>query len=155
MRVTTYNLLLNDDRINSLIKENSKNYPGEKSLDSQHKIVELMNTMFDMSKLAEEHMFLLCFDNSLNLKGVMELSHGGLTQTICDPRSIFSRALLIGASGIVLVHNHPSGNTEFSQEDINMKNRIKEGGDILAIKLLDHIIICNNEYRSMADGGLI
>ncbi|HEY6902252.1 MAG TPA: DNA repair protein RadC [Puia sp.] len=83
------------------------------------------------------------------------ISHGGLTSTIADPRIIFRKTLEIEAVSIILCHNHPSGNPQPSSADITLTAKLHAGAKILDIKLLDHIIIGNNDYFSFADNGLL
>jgi DNA repair protein RadC len=86
--------------------------------------------------------------------GVQKLSIGGLTSAVADVRLLFGTALKILATGIVILHNHPSGNTRPSLQDRNITKQISEAGSLLDIKLLDHIIITpNDKYISMADNG--
>ena len=83
------------------------------------------------------------------------VSEGGVTGTFVDTKIIFKLALEELATGIILVHNHPSGNLSPSQSDINMTKKIKEAGRVMEVQLLDHLIIAGNKYYSFADEGLI
>ena len=87
--------------------------------------------------------------------GIYEVSTGGMTGTVADPKLIFVAALKAGACNIMLVHNHPSGNLKPSKQDEQLTYKIKEGGKLLDIVLLDHLIISNEGYFSMQDEGLI
>jgi len=78
-----------------------------------------------------------------------------MSGSIVDPKTIFSRALTLGASGIILSHNHPSGNLKPSQSDIKLTKKINDGCKILELVCLDHIIIANGGYYSFADKNLI
>lgn len=83
------------------------------------------------------------------------ISNGGLTSTIVDIKVIFKHALQHLASFIMVGHNHPSGNKTPSQSDKNITQKIKQAATVLDIRLLDHIIVANNDYFSFADAGLI
>jgi DNA repair protein RadC len=83
------------------------------------------------------------------------ISNGGLTSTVVDLKLIFKHALQHLASSIVVGHNHPSGTKTPSHSDKNITQRIKQAAAILDIRLLDHIIVANNDYFSFADEGLI
>ena len=83
------------------------------------------------------------------------VSQGGLTGTVADPRIIFRKALEHGATGVILCHNHPSGNTNPSQADKLITQKIKQAGEQLDIRVLDHLIIAESGYYSFADEGLI
>jgi DNA repair protein RadC len=71
------------------------------------------------------------------------------------PREVFSDAIVDRAASIILVHNHPSGDTEPSQEDIAITKRLVEAGELLGIKVHDHIIVSKNGYTSMKERGVI
>jgi len=105
-------------------------------------------------QLLEE--FKVIFINRGNrVLGLLNLSIGGLTETVADLRLIFGTALKSGATAIVLAHNHPSGNLAPSRADQEITKQIKSAGEILRIKVLDHLIISGDEYFSFTDNGLI
>lgn len=83
------------------------------------------------------------------------IGKGGVSGTVADIKLIFNRALEQLASGIILCHNHPSGNLTPSQADIQLTKKVKEAGKILDIAILDHLIIGDNEYFSFADDGMM
>jgi len=83
------------------------------------------------------------------------ISTGGITNTFADPRVIFKEALEVGATHIILCHNHPSGSLKPSTSDINITKKIKEAGRLLDIIILDHIIVSEAGYCSMAEEGFI
>ena len=87
--------------------------------------------------------------------GLFEVSTGGVSGTVADPKIIFTAALKGGASGIIVAHNHPSGNLKASQSDIDLTRKLKEAGKLLEIQLLDHVIVTTEGYFSFADEGLI
>lgn len=142
MKITTYRMELNSEQHNVLVKENSCNYPIE-SLDSPQKTVNMLNDVFRLNKQAEEYVYMIALNVKGRSLGVFEISHGTVNQSICNPRDIFIKALLCGAVGIILAHNHPSGDTTPSKEDIEIYKRIKEAGEIIGIELLDNIVIGN------------
>ncbi len=84
-----------------------------------------------------------------------QISQGGVTGTVADPKIIFKIALEELASGVILAHNHPSGNLTASQADIDLTKKLKESGKLLEIQVLDHVIIAGNKYMSFADEGLM
>ena len=83
------------------------------------------------------------------------ISKGGITGTVADTRIILKNALIHGAVGILLFHNHPSGNLQPSHADIQLTVKIKKAADYMDIKLLDHLIITSNGYASLLDEGVI
>jgi DNA repair protein RadC len=84
-----------------------------------------------------------------------QISQGGVAGTVADPKIIFKIALEELASGVILAHNHPSGNLTASQSDIDLTRKLKESGKLLEIQILDHIIVAGKKYMSFADEGLI
>ena len=88
------------------------------------------------------------------IKDVM-ISEGTLDASIVHPRDVFREALLEPAAGVILIHNHPSGNPSPSEEDLRITRQLVEAGRLLGIKVYDHIILAGETYRSLADEGLI
>jgi DNA repair protein RadC len=83
------------------------------------------------------------------------VSEGTLDASVVHPRDVFREALLEPAAGIILIHNHPSGNPSPSDEDLRITKQLVEAGRLLGIKVYDHIILAGEGYRSLADEGLI
>jgi DNA repair protein RadC len=83
------------------------------------------------------------------------VSEGTLDASIVHPRDVFKEALLEPAAGIILIHNHPSGNPSPSDEDLRITKQLVEAGRLLGIKVYDHIILAGESYRSLADEGLM
>jgi len=84
-----------------------------------------------------------------------QISQGGVAGTVADPKIIFKIALEELASGIILAHNHPSGNLTASQADIDLTKKLKEAGKLLEIQVLDHLILAGQKYFSFADEGML
>lgn len=101
-----------------------------------------------------EHFCIAMLDRKGNLLGLNTVSVGGLSSSIVHPREVFKPAIVIGAASIILCHNHPSGDTAPSKEDIDVTKKLVEGGKILGIEILDHVII-GDSYYSMSEHGLI
>jgi DNA repair protein RadC len=117
---------------------------------------EVLRRSWDIDKLEFVEQFKVLLTNRANkVLGIFEVSTGGITGTVADPKLIFVAALKCGASGLVLSHNYPSGNLQPSQADIELTKRIKEGGKLLDIQLLDHLIITSEGYCSFSDEGII
>ena len=87
--------------------------------------------------------------------GIVHISSGGLSGTVADPKVIFTAALKACASGIILCHNHPSGELDPSSEDLSLTKRLVEAGKMLDLKILDHLIISTNGYYSFGDDGIL
>lgn len=101
-------------------------------------------------QLQEEFKVLLLNRNNQVL-GIYSLSKGGVSGTVVDSKLLFSVALKANASGIILSHNHPSGNIKPSEADKAITNKIKEASKLLDIELLDHLVITKDSYYSFAD----
>ena len=88
---------------------------------------------------------------ALNTRGwtINEISVGALDSSMAHPREAFSEAIKSNASSVIFVHNHPSGNTEPSEEDVKLTKRLMKAGELLGIKVLDHIIITTKDFRSI------
>jgi DNA repair protein RadC len=102
-----------------------------------------------------EEFYILLLNRANQVLGWSKIGIGGLTGTVCDPRMIFSIALKCVASSIILAHNHPSGNTQPSASDIQLTKNVLEGGKLLEISVLDHLILTLEGSYSFADEGLI
>lgn len=117
---------------------------------------EVLKRVWNDSIIELCEQFKVIFTNRANkVLGVFEVSTGGIAGTVADPKLIFVAALKAGATGLILSHNHPSGNLTPSHADIELTKKIKEGGRLLEIQVLDHIIITSENYYSFADEGLL
>lgn len=108
-----------------------------------------------LAELAHEEFWALFLSNSNRVLAMQQISIGGLTGTVADVRLIFKKALLLGATSIIVSHNHPSGNINPSAADKLLTKKLVEAGLIMNIKLIDHLIITDSQYFSFADEGLI
>lgn len=104
---------------------------------------------------SEEYMYMLCLNNKNRVTGVFEVSHGNVNSSIVCPREVFQKALLANAVGIILMHNHPSGDPSPSNEDITVTKRLIDAGNILGLKVLDHLIIGDRRYVSLKEKGYL
>ena len=109
----------------------------------------------EMMDLPKEEFWVLLMNRANRVIKKKRVSEGGVSGTVADPKIIFKLALEELASGIIVAHNHPSGNLQASQSDIDLTRKLKEAGKFLEIQLLDHLIIANQKYLSFADEGMI
>ena len=117
---------------------------------------EFLKKVFDRRTLQLQESFVVVYLNRANqILGYYKHSIGGITGTVADPRIIFATAVASASSGIILSHNHPSGNLTASQADIEITRKLKEGGKLLEVQLLDHLIVTKTGYLSFADEGLM
>ena len=148
--------------MNQLIPEFeiSLKFKGKKSelkkITRPEDAAEICRMCFDEGKLDWVEEFIVIGLNRANkVQGFYKVSSGGVTGTIADPRVIFQYALLSNATQIIISHNHPSGNLNPSDADIELTKKIKAAGELLDIKLLDHIIITDESYASLNELGII
>lgn len=105
--------------------------------------------------LDHEEFWALYLDRANKIIKRSNISKGGISGTVTDVRIVFKEAILCGASALIVVHNHPSGNLNPSESDTKITQKIREAGLLVDVTLLDHVIIGNKEYYSFADNGLI
>jgi len=134
------------------IKEEVANYlPPSTRFTSPMQIFNLFSFLNQETK---EYFITLHLDGKNRISCMEEVSVGSLNQSIVHPREVFKTALLSSAAAIVLIHNHPSGDPTCSREDREITRRLKEAGDLLGIKILDHIIV-GQTYMSFVEQGLL
>jgi DNA repair protein RadC len=109
----------------------------------------------DLLDLYHEEFWIIILNRANYVLKKIQISRGGISGTVADPKLIFKSALEQSGSSIILIHNHPSGNLQPSQADINLTKNLKEAGKFMEIPVLDHIIVSDNCYFSFADEGLI
>lgn len=125
-------------------------------ITASKEIYEIFSHFWDLDTLEHiEQMKLVLLNRANRVLGIADISSGGVTGTVCDPKVIYQHALEANASSIILCHNHPSGNLTASTEDNKITTKIKEAGKFLDIALLDHLIITTEGYYSYADQGLL
>lgn len=126
------------------------------TIDSSEKMNHVFRKVFSKDTFGwTEEMIMICLNQSGKVIGFYKVSSGGLTGTVADPKVIFTVALNCAATKIIIAHNHPSGNLKPSRQDEELTIKIKEGGKLLSIELLDHIILTEEGYYSFADTGLL
>lgn len=122
-------------------------------IDSSQSVFELMQPV--IGELAHEEFWIIYLNNSNKVLHKNQLSKGGITGTLVDVRLVFKMAIEVGAVGIILAHNHPSGTLKPSEADKQITKKLKNAGESLDIKILDHLIITENAYFSFADEGML
>lgn len=156
MRTYLYNTVLNQRTMhNKLVREKEVSYNLDEEFTSPFAVHNVMTRLFGMDKKAEEYMYMVALNTKCYPLGFFEISHGTVSTTIVSPREIYIRAILTGATNIIIVHNHPSKNPAASMEDVKVTKRIKEAGELLGINLIDHVIIGGKSYNSLKENGII
>lgn len=123
-----------------------------KKITSSQDVFEIMQPI--MGELTHEEFWILFLNNSNKVIYKAQLSKGGITGTVVDVRLIFKTAFEQNATAIILTHNHPSGNIQASEADKEITKKLKLAGEQVEIKVLDHIIITENNYLSFQDEGI-
>lgn len=121
------------------------------SLCSAVDVAEFAKTLYNGDIGIYESFFCIYLNNSNNVLGYSKISQGGITNTPVDIRLIFNNAILSLSTAIILIHNHPSGKLTPSHADISITRKIKEAGELLDIRVLDHLIITEEDYISIID----
>ncbi len=124
-----------------------------KKITSSQSVFEYIQPI--LGELPHEEFWILYLTNSNKIIKSSQISKGGITGTLVDVRLVFKEALQLGAVGIILAHNHPSGTLKPSQADIQLTKKLKSAGDGLDIKVLDHLIVTEKAYFSFADENLL
>jgi DNA repair protein RadC len=103
----------------------------------------------------KEYFLALLLDGKNRIIREVRVSEGSLNQSIVHPREVFSQAVRESAAAVILVHNHPTGDPSPSREDLEITRRLREAGELMGIKVLDHIIIGDGEFLSFAAQGML
>lgn len=117
---------------------------------------EILRNTWDENKIELLEQFkILLIDRNGSCLGISEVATGGVTACVVDPRVVFAIGLKSKASGLILAHNHPSGNLKPSEADLSLTQKFMKAGSFLDIAILDHLIITTNGYYSFTDNGII
>ena len=154
MRVNKYNMELNEDRLPVLVKESCRNYNRLSTILSPNEVFLFLNDNFHANRQAEEHVWVIGYRTN-RVIGVFEISHGLMNSSVMEPREVFSRLLMSGVTRFIIAHNHPSGSTDPSNDDISITKRLKQAGDLMGISLMDHVILGEETYFSFHENGMM
>ena len=122
-------------------------------ITSSKSVFELLQPL--IGELQHEEFWIVYLNNSNKVLHKAQLSKGGITGTLVDVRLVMKQALELGAVGLILAHNHPSGTFKPSAADKQITQKLKRSAEVLDIKVLDHLIITQKEYYSFADQGIL
>lgn len=134
---------------------------GRRRKEEAHAQLEVIKSSQDVYELMkpylldrlQEEFWVILLNRANQVLDKSHISTGGISSTIVDPKVIFAKALEQSASGIILVHNHPSGQLQPSSEDLKITKKLQDGAGLLDFQLLDHVIFANQGYFSFADEG--
>jgi DNA repair protein RadC len=127
---------------------------GERTAASED-VMRVAKPIFANLDADKEHFVLLALNNKNRINGYKVISTGTLTASLIRPGDVYRAALHLAAAAVVFVHNHPSGDPMPSQEDVEITRRLKECVEMLAIRVLDHVILGLDRYYSFSDRGLL
>jgi len=133
-----------------LVREN--NAPPRPTVTSPS---EVANLVMDLNKKDREHFLCIHLDTRNAVIGIEEVTIGSLNAAVVHPREIFKAAILNNAMGIILVHNHPSGDCDPSEDDIEITKRLAKACEIMGIEALDHIIVGGGKYFSFKEKNIM
>lgn len=131
----------------------SATFENRNKITSSKDVFALMHQYLQDANV--EMFYALYLNRANHVLSITQISQGGISGTVADPKVIFKNAFLKNASGIILVHNHPSGNLKPSQEDIQLTKRMVRSGQELDLPILDHMIYSDNGHFSFADEGIL
>jgi DNA repair protein RadC len=122
-------------------------------LDSPDGVARLLSPL--LTGLDREHFVVLALDARNRPIGCHTVSVGSLSASIVHPREVFKFAILANAAAVILAHNHPSGDTTPSHEDVELTRRLREAGELLGIAVLDHVVVTDGDHTSFRERGLM
>lgn len=122
-------------------------------ITSSNSVYELLQPL--IGELFHEEFWILYMNNANKIIEQFQISKGGITGTLVDIRIILRKALELGATSLILAHNHPSGNLNPSEADKQLTKKLKTASESLDIKILDHLIVTEKSYFSFADEGIL
>lgn len=132
-------------------RRNLQERPERPAIRTSRDIYELFYPL--LCDLPNEEFWILLLNPACRVVNQVRISRGGLDQTTADVRTILREALLARATQLALVHNHPSGNTQPSTDDIRLTQKVQQAAQVMNIRVLDHVIVCDGAYYSFSDEG--
>ena len=138
-----------------LVKEETSQYKLDYKVNNPEVAYRAFIDILELDCQAEEVFGILTLDIKSKITGVFEVSRGSISKSVVSPREVFKRAILNNACGIILGHNHPSGELTPSSEDKSITEKLKKAGDLIGITILDHLIIGDNNYISLRERGYL
>ena len=138
-----------------LVKEKVGRYELPKKIDSPDRAYKAITAITSVEEEAQEVFGVLILNTKHKIVAVHEVSRGTLNTSTVHPREVFKPAVLHNAAAIICFHNHPSGDTEPSKDDIEATKRLIEAGKIMGIEILDHIIVGDDRYVSLKERGVV
>jgi DNA repair protein RadC len=138
-----------------LVKEKVEKYELPKAIMNPEDAYKAITEITSVEEEAQEVFGILILNTKNKIVAVHEVSRGTLNSSLVCPREVFKPAVLHNAAAIICFHNHPSGDPEPSKEDIRTTKRLVEAGEIMGIKIFDHIIVGDDGYVSLKERGVV
>jgi DNA repair protein RadC len=139
-----------------VVKEKGGRYDLERKVTNPESAKNVFVDVLDLDKRTEEVFAIIILDVQSQITGVFEVSIGNLSSSLVSPREVFKRAILQNAAAILLGHNHPSSIPDPSSDDIQVTKKLIKAGEIIGIKVMDHIIVGSKDnYVSMKERNVI
>jgi DNA repair protein RadC len=146
MRINIYSTML--------VKEKGGLYNLEsKAVTSPGDAAAIINEVLHLDRMPAEHFVVMTLTTKNKVAGLHVIHKGSLNASLVHPREVYQQAILNNAASIICFHNHPSGNPQPSNEDVEITRRLVEAGKIIGIDMMDHIIIGENKYFSHKEAG--
>ncbi len=143
-------------QVAELLVSYSSNISSEQKISNSKDSYDIAMNLWNLSTIQiQEEVKVVLLNDALMVLGFYSLSKGGISSSIVDIRLVLSVALKAIATGIILVHNHPTGTLKPSKADLDITKKLKSACDVMGINLLDHLIISKENYFSFADEGLL
>lgn len=150
MKIKEYGVKILKNGHNKLYVKEVYNYHTDK-LDSTDGVCNFVQQIIHLDELAEEHVYMIAMNKGYKILGVFQVAHGVVDSAIIRPREVLIRALLCGAYGVVLIHNHPGETIDPSREDYLFTRKMGEACRMIGIAMIDSLIITRESYRSIMD----
>lgn len=136
-----------------MIRERCQGYGSRRQVRDARDVYEAFREHFQ--SLDREQFLAVILDGKNRILGLNLVATGTLTSALVHPRELFKPAILANAASLILVHNHPSGDPDPSAEDKALTARLKEAGELIGIRILDHVVIGDDRYVSLAELNLL
>src|SRR2546425_13188556 len=136
-----------------VVRERRQGYGTVRKVRDASQVYDAFRAEFN--QLDREMFVAVLLDGKTQVLGFNVVSVGSLTAALVHPREVFKPAILANAAALILAHNHPSGDPEPSAEDKAITERLRHAGDLMGIKILDHVVIGDGSFRSFAEEHLI
>ena len=152
--IAKYEIEIDNDRHPFMVMDTTYPYENTEFSDAES-VTEMLNQCLHLGSQAEEKMIMVALDNRMHSLGLFQVAHGQVSSCCVRPREIFLRAVLAGASHIILAHNHPSGTVEPSNLDRAFSEKVAEAGEMMNIPVEDFLIVAADRCCSFRELGYI